>query len=313
MSLEDPRRHTTAARTPLPARIRLSASTGWAELTADDLTETGVVLSTGPSPEQMAEQSHVERGDPSWLLHDYTHRISAVLRAAAPRLWGDVRPVSDAQAGIANDDDGDSDTLGDGGSTAGPRSVLHLGAGALTLPRWIEERWPQASQTVLDIEPDLVGFVLEHLPMRTTPESVVADAAEALSPGGVMSGRDFEAVIVDLFNSPEAPEQLTSPEFFSAVLQGVAPQGLLLVNLGDDAGMAFARRVIHTLLELVPQASCALLTAPDPVLAGEEEGNLVFACTPSSPFSQPELQLIWAAGPHPGDVLIGPGLEDWAR
>ena len=267
------------------ARIQLSFSGHFAELSPDDLTETGVVLRTGPSPDQMAEQSHVEVEDPSWLLHDYTHRMSSVLRAVAPRLWGEP-----------------------------PASVLHLGAGALTLPRWIQAQWPDAgdiAQTVVDIEPELVDFVLEHLPMPVAPENVVADAAEVLAPGGALAGRRFDVIIVDLFNSAEAPASLVSAEFFGQVSAALNPQGLLLMNLGDDAGMEFAREVTSTLLAAVGEPESSLLTGPDAVLSAHEEGNLVFAAVPGEGFTDFEGQLIWAAGPHPGEVLTGEELTDW--
>lgn len=273
-------------------RIRLPFSGHCAELTRDELTDTGVVLSTGPSPGEMAEQSHVEVGDPSYLLHDYTYRMSSVFRAAAERLWGR------------------------GGA---PASALHLGAGALTLPRWMADRWPGCRQTVVDIEPGLVDFVLEHVPMPDPPENVVADAAEVLGAGGVLAGRLFDVVIVDLFNSADAPASLTSPDLYAQVFSALSPRGLLLMNLGDDAGMDFARGLVGTLLGAVGGSAGgagapehALLTAPDAVLSAREEGNLVFAATPSAPFTDFERQLIWAAGPHPGDVLSGTELEQWA-
>ncbi len=285
---------SAAERVP---RIRLSFSGQYAELTRDDLTEAGVVLSTGSGPGGMAEQSHVEVGDPGYLLHDYTHRMSSVLRAAAGRLWGS----------------------GEGGADPRPASALHLGAGALTLPRWVEDRWPGCRQTVVDIEPELVDFVLEHVPMANPPESVVADAARVLGSGGALAGRAFDVVIVDLFNSADAPASLTYPEFFAQVCRALTPRGLLLMNLGDDAGMEFARALSGTLLDAVGSsagaagaAEHALLTAPDAVLSAREEGNLVFAATPAAPFTDFERQLIWAAGPHPGDVLSDAELRSWA-
>lgn len=267
-------------------RIQLSFSGHFAELRPDDLTETGVVLSTGPSPDQMAEQSHVEVEDPAWLLHDYTHRMSSVLRAVAPRLWGER-----------------------------PASVLHLGAGALTLPRWIHAQWPGSAavaQTVVDIEPELVDFVLEHVPMPVAPENIVADAAEVLLPGGALAGHSFDVVIVDLFNSAEAPASLVSAEFFDQVLRALNSRGLLLMNLGDDAGMEFARGLTSTLLAAVGEPEGSLLTGPDAVLSARQEGNLVFAAVPGEGLTDFERQLVWAAGPHPGEVLTGDELTDWA-
>lgn len=267
----------------LPQSVRLSRSGLLAELTADDLTTSGVVLSIGLPETGMAEQSHVEAEDPTFLLHDYIRRMRSILTATASGLF----------------------------PHAAPNSVLHLGAGALTLPRWVEQHWPAVRQTVVDYEPELVDFVLEHLPMAETPESIVADAAEALT--GELKDRRFDVVVVDLFNSELAPEHLISPAFFDQVRQRITAGGLMLMNFGDDADMSFARRLVSTLLQSIDSGSeAALLTAPGSVLDAQEEGNLVFAAVPGGQFTASQLQQIRAAGPHPGQVLAGQSLSLWA-
>lgn len=278
----------------LPVSVRLSHSGTTAELTRDELTDDGVVLSIDG-----AEQSHVELGDPEFLLHDYIRRMRAVLTACDPAV-GDV---------------------------------LHLGAGALTLPRWMAHWQPESHHTVVDIEPELVDFVLWHLPMEPAPENVVADAVGVLTPGGALADRRFDVIIVDLFNSSKAPAALTSPEFFTAVWDALGPRGLMLVNFGDEADMSFARTLTSALLQSaddddaglpgtqlrsaqqlpgaqqLPSAQ-QLLSAPADVLAGRAEGNLVFAAARRG-FAQAQLDQIWAAGPHPGDVLTGEDLRRW--
>lgn len=276
----------------LPRRQRLSFSGSLAELHHDDLTEDGVVLSIGG-----AEQSHVEVGDPGFLLHDYLIRMAAVLQTCA-------RERLSAQG-------------------AQVPQILHLGAGALTLPRWMEHHFPGVEQTVLDIEPELVDFVLEHLPMRTRPHNLIADAAAAIAPGGVLHGRTFDVVVLDLFNSAEAPEQLTNTAFHSRAFEQVAPGGVLLMNLGDEPPMDFVRAQVASLLEASAEsgesgdsadsAASALLSAPADVLDARAEGNLTFAARRAAPLEQTELNALWAAGPHPGDVLSGEELHQWAR
>ncbi len=273
----------------LPRSQRLSFSGSLAELHRDDLTEDGVVLSIGG-----AEQSHVEVGDPGFLLHDYLIRMAAVLQTCA------------------------RERLSAGGAQA--PQILHLGAGALTLPRWLEHHFPGVEQTVLDIEPELVEFVLDHLPMRTRPHSLIADAATAIAPGGVLHGRTFDVVVVDLFNSAEAPGRLTSAAFHSRAFEQVAPGGLLLMNLGDEPPMDFVRAQVASLLDTWAgpgdsgdSGDAALLSAPADVLEARAEGNLTFAARRSAPLEQTELNAIWAAGPHPGDVLSGEELHQWAR
>lgn len=283
----------------LPRSQRLSFSGQLAELTRDDLTEDGVVLSIGG-----AEQSHVEVGDPDYLLHDYLFRMGAVLQTCARDR---LDPSTRAHSGV-------------------PR-VLHLGAGALTLPRWIEHHWPGTEQTVVDIEPELVEFVLEHLPMRTSPRNLVADAAAVLGSGGALQGLSFDVVVVDLFNSSAAPEHLRGPEFHRAVFEAVVPGGVLLVNLGDEPPMDFVRSQVASLLEAAAATSSppdtaqsaeeaarsALLSAPSDVLEAQAEGNLTFAARRGARLEQTELNALWAAGPHPGDVLSAEELHQWAR
>ncbi|NDK31558.1 spermidine synthase [Nesterenkonia haasae] len=264
-------------RADLPQRIRLSHSGHAAELCPDPLTERGVMLSIGG-----AEQSHVKVGDPDFLLHDYIRRMRSVLTA-----WS-----------AANDDDA-------------PSSALHLGAGALTLPRWIAHWRPDITQTVVDIEPELVDFILQHLPMESPLENVVADAAVVFSPSGTLAARRFGTVVVDLFNSSAAPTSLTSADFFRTVWSAVTPGGLLLVNFGDEEDMVFALSLTRTLLASVGgSAQNCLLSAPQDVLNRQSEGNLVFAAS-SRGFTEAELAQIWAAGPHPAEVLSGEELEMW--
>lgn len=271
----------------LPASVRLSASGTIAELHRDELTDSGVVLSIDG-----AEQSHVEVADPDFLLHDYTVRKAAVLRTAARDL---VRAEARGR-------------------------VLHLGAGALTLPRWLGHHAPGLEQTVVDVEPELVDFVLAHLPMEPAPRSVVADAATVFAEDGALAGERFDLVLVDLFNSSEAPEALTSTAFHRTTLGATAEGGLLLMNLGDEPPMDFAaeqvRRVAAALSLLGAAAEGLwdrlLLTAPADVVAGEAEGNLVLAVSPQTPFAETTVNAVRASGPHPGETLTGAALRDWA-
>lgn len=281
------------SQSQLPQRVRLSATGMTAELQRDTLTDTGVVLSIGG-----AEQSHVEVGDPGFLLHDYLRRMRSVITA-----------VASTPPAVA------------------PRTALHLGAGALTLPRWLAHRWPQIAQTVVDYEPELVDFVLEHLPMEPAPRNIVADAGSVLSDvglsgasaalgDGALAGERFELIVVDLYNSAEAPAHLCTTEFFSTVLAALAPVGegatpLMLLNFGDEADMTFARGLVRTVLDTAQTPQHALVAGPDGVLGAQEEGNLIMAVS-EVPFNENQLGQIWAAGPHPGSVLSGEELAEWA-
>lgn len=244
-------------------------------LEPDGLTDRGMVLFLDG-----AEQSHVDPEDPDFLLHDYTLRMAAALETLAPH----PRP-----------------------------KVLHLGAGALTLPRWIDHHRPQAEQVAVDLVPELMGFVLEHLPMDRPPRQIVADAAEVLDEGGELAAERFDVVIVDLFNSAEAPASLTSPQFLSSLLEA-SPEGLVLMNLGDDPPMDFARSLVGMVAEQMQHRwDHLILSAPADVISAEAEGNLVLVACPGDAMVEQAVDTLWARGPHPGEVLSGEDLHGWAR
>ncbi|MDO5492336.1 MAG: fused MFS/spermidine synthase [Nesterenkonia sp.] len=260
----------------MPGSLTPSAAGGRIRLVPDGLTDRGMVLLLDG-----AEQSHVDPEHPDFLLHDYALRIAAALETLHPQ---------------------------------GPGAVLHLGAGALTLPRWIDHRWPSAAQTAVDLEPELMAFVLEHLPMARPPRRLVGDAAEILVEDGLLSRETFDVVVADLFNSAQAPAALTAPPFLASLLR-TAREGTVMMNLGDDPPMEFARRLVRSAAhQLHGRWDHLVLSAPADVLAAEAEGNLVLVAVPGpEPIPEVAIDALWARGPHPGEVLTGEDLHTWSR
>src|SRR2546430_9151699 len=78
-------------------------------------------------------QSYVDLDDPTHLEFEYVRRLASVVDAAAP-------------PGV-------------------PLTVLHLGSGALTLPRYVRHTRPGSAQRVLEWDPILVELVLRELPL----------------------------------------------------------------------------------------------------------------------------------------------------
>lgn len=78
-------------------------------------------------------QSHVDLDDPTHLHFEYVARMGAVIdQLRMPRQ---------------------------------PLTAVHLGAGALTIPRYVEATRPGSRQQVIELEPALTGLVREHLPL----------------------------------------------------------------------------------------------------------------------------------------------------
>ena len=222
-------------------------------------------------------QSHVNRDDPTDLFFEYIVRMGRVIDQL--RMPGE------------------------------PITAVHLGAGAFTLPRYIEATRPGSRQQVLELEPELVELVRSELPLPKGASIRVryGDARETLGklPAGLQGTADL--VVVDIFGGAWIPAHVTSREFYALAAGLLSPQGVMLVNVADGAGSAFARGQVATIAEVLTDV--AVLAEPQ-VLKGRRYGNFVIAGSPR------ELPLAWmprllAGGPHPAAVVHGGQLRDW--
>lgn len=216
-------------------------------------------------------QSHLDPGDPTVLIDDYVRRMAAVLDAVAPA----GRPVR----------------------------VLHLGAGALTLARYLQHTRPGSEQSVVEIEEGLVAEVVGRMPLPagTRLRAVTGDAADVVRETAA-SGPSADVVIADLYQGITTPPHLITPAFYAAVARLLDPAGVLLVNVADDDGHPALDAHRHALATAFPHR---LLLAPADVLADERAGNVVIVAGAESTLAAlaPALR---AAGPHPAAVRRDP-------
>lgn len=220
-------------------------------------------------------QSHVNMDDPTQLFFEYVQRIGLVI-----------------------------DQLADG-----PITAVHLGGGALTLPRFVEATRPGSRQQVIELESDLVDFVREHLPWSKQASIRVrhGDARDVLTrlPAGLHGSVDL--VVVDVFGGSRIPAHVTSVEFYREAAALLAPGGIIAVNIADGPGLAFARGQAATLLAATADVAALAETQ---ILKGRRFGNVVLVG------SQGPLPLEWmprllAGGPHPAKVVTGRELREW--
>jgi spermidine synthase len=195
-----------------------------------------------------------------------------------------------------------------------PVTAVHLGAGALTLPRYLEATRPGSRQQVIELEQELVDFVREQLPWSPKASIRVryGDAREVVGrlPSGLTGTVDL--LIIDIFSGARTPAHVTTIEFYRKALALLAPDGIVLVNVADGPGLHFARAQAATLQAAIgtaPSDSLAIL-AETQVLKGRRFGNFVLVG------SRSELPLDWmprllAAGPHPAKVVAGSELRDF--
>ncbi len=224
-------------------------------------------------------QSHVDLEDPTHLHFEYVARMGAVIdQLRAP---------------------------------GAPLTAIHLGAGAMTIPRYIEATRPGSRQQVIEIESALVDLVRGALPLPRGASIRVrhGDARAVLRalPGGLRGTADL--LVSDVFAGAQTPAHVTSLEFYREASAVLAPDGALLVNLADGPGLAYARRQIATLQAVLPHV---LVLAEAQVLKGRRFGNLVLAGS-ARPLPMDWLPRLMAAGPHPAKVAAGREVDELAR
>ncbi|MFT4307248.1 MAG: fused MFS/spermidine synthase [Microbacterium sp.] len=222
-------------------------------------------------------QSHVDLDDPTHLHFEYVARMGAVIDRL--RMPGQ------------------------------PLTAVHLGAGALTIPRYVAHTRPGSRQQVIELEPALVELVREQLPLpRGAAIRVrVGDAREGLDRLPAALGGNVDLLVSDVYCGAQTPAHLTTVEFYRRAASLLAPDGVLLVNVADGAGLTFARRQVATVREVLEHVA---LLAEVQVLKGRRFGNLVIAAS-AAPLPTEWLPRLMAAGPHPAKVAHGTELASF--
>lgn len=220
-----------------------------------------------------AEQSHVNLAHPEDIFYEYLRRIGHLVDLAA-------RP------GI-------------------PVTALHLGAGALTLARYIQATRPGSEQYAVELERELLDFVLHHLPMPegTRLHTHIGDARDALAE--LPAKLRFDVVILDIFSGPEAPAHIACREFYEEAAARLQPSGVLIVNVGDEAALTLVRSQVAALRESMADVAAF---AESGMFDGRYPGNIVLAGT-LAPWPQDWTTQLLARGPHPAAVLTGVDLD----
>ncbi|ANJ26727.1 spermidine synthase [Agromyces aureus] len=155
--------------------------------------------------------------------------------------------------------------------------VLHLGAGALTIARYLGATRPTSAHHVVELHRPLLEFVLDALPLDPAIEVTFEfDDARAAVERAVEHRREFDLVIADLFAGSRTPEHLSTAEFFDDLGRLLAPGGVLVVNTISTVGLGLSREVGATLVDGFDEV--AALVSPT-VVADAGLGNVVFAAS----------------------------------
>jgi spermidine synthase len=184
-------------------------------------------------------------------------------------------------------------------------SALHLGAGALTLARYIQATRPGSVQYAVELERELLDFVLQQLPLPAGTElhTLIGDARDALAelPAEVR----FDVVILDIFSGPEAPEHIACTPFYREAAARLTPGGVLVVNVGDEPGLTLVRSQVAALRRAMADVSAFGETG---MFEGRYPGNIILTGT-QGPWPVEWTEALTARGPHPAKVLAGVDLD----
>jgi spermidine synthase len=251
-----------------PGRVPVAGGT--AELLADADRDGSWMLLVDDTP-----QSHVDLEDPTHLEFEYVRRIGHAVDLAAP-------PGS-------------------------PLDVVHLGGGALTLPRYVAATRPGSRQRVVEIDQPLTDLVREHLPLpRGARIRVRADDART----GLAALHDASAdvVICDVFAGARTPAHLTTVEFAAEAHRALRGGGTYVANVADGPPLRFARGQVATLRSVFRHV--CLLAEPG-TLRGRRFGNLVAVASDVELPIEDFLRRC-ARDPMPARVVYGQDLDRFA-
>lgn len=128
-----------------------------------------------------------------------------------------------------------------------PRA-LFIGGGGYTFPRYMEAVYPDSHLEVIEIDPGVTEIAYAALGLSRDTEIVThnTDARQFMTRP---PSAPFDIIFGDAFNDFSVPYHLTTNGFNELVADWLAPDGLYVVNLIDNARGDFLWAFVHTLQE----------------------------------------------------------------
>ncbi|EPH46787.1 hypothetical protein STRAU_0200 [Streptomyces aurantiacus JA 4570] len=227
-----------------------------------------------------APQSYVDLDAPTYLEFEYARRLAHVLDTVA--------------------------------APGRPLDVVHLGGGALTLPRYVAATRPGSRQDVVEADRGLLRLVAEQLPLPAD-SGITVHGADARSWVEAAPADSADVLVGDVFGGSRVPAHLTSDAYARAVRRVLRADGCYAANLADGAGsgagapFAFLRSQLATFAEVFEELE---LIAEPSVLRGRRFGNAVLLAA-RAPLDVAALVRRTAADAFPARVVHGDALRSF--
>jgi spermidine synthase len=193
---------------------------------------------------------------------------------------------------------------------AGAIEAYHLGAGGLTIPRWLREVRPGTESVVSEIDGGVVDLNRERLGFEDGDDVELRVEDGRLGLDRLADGSQ-DLVVGDAFGGVSVPWHLTTREAVGEVRRVLRGDGVYVVNLIDYGPLDFARAELATLREafghVVLTGEPRDLGLPD---AGEEpDGGNVVAVASDEPIDAEALADVLAGRDTGWAVAAGDDLD----
>ena len=181
-----------------------------------------------------------------------------------------------------------------------PLRVHSLGAGGLTLPRYLAEVRPGTVGSVSEVDPGVIRIDREELAL---PDDIALDVRLEDARLGLLElpAGETDVVIGDAFGGVSVPWHLTTRETVTAIDRLMTDDGIYLANIIDYGPLSFARAQLATLRDAYPHVA----------LAWQNGGGNLVAAASRTPIDVVAWEDGMRARGLTWTVLSGAELDEW--
>ncbi|MFC1864332.1 fused MFS/spermidine synthase [Chloroflexota bacterium] len=130
--------------------------------------------------------------------------------------------------------------------------VLFIGGGSYTIPRYLEQIYPQSTLEVIEIDPEVTRVAFDYLGLAADTHIVTYNEDARMAVPNLPEDQ-YGLVIGDAFNDLSVPYHLTTREFNEQIRRLLKEDGIYAVNVVDKIHSGkFLRAFVHTLQQTFP-------------------------------------------------------------
>ena len=135
---------------------------------------------------------------------------------------------------------------------AGPIDVLHVGGGGFSLPRYLTAVRPGSTNTVLELDAELVQIAQDELGLTDADQLDIRTGDARLHLGGLPTD-GYDLIVGDAYSGQSVPWHLTTVEVMAEFRRLLKDDGLYVMNVIDGGDNSFMRSQLATLREEFPE------------------------------------------------------------